>query len=167
MSIPRGLVALFALLMLLSTAAFVIGVTVEKGQGHSDSVVEASHSDEEGSAGHEEAGGEEGGGEEGGGEASSEESESLVGVDVESTPLVIFGALLSLALIGAVALRPRREVLAVAIVFCIGFAVLDGRELAHQLEEHAGTVATLAALTLILHLGAAAMAALALPRVVR
>ena len=155
MSAPRGLVGLFALLMLLATAAFVIGVTVEKNQGDSHSVVEPSHS-EEGSAEHEEA--EHG---DGADEASSEESESLLGIDVESTPIVILGALLSLALIAAAVRWPRREVLAVAVVFCIGFAVLDGRELAHQLDEDAGGVALLAGLTMALHLAAGAAAALA------
>jgi hypothetical protein len=160
MSTPRGLVGLFALLMLLSTAAFVIGVTVEKNQGDSHSAVEPGHSDE-GTAAHEEA---EGAHSEVGGGASSEGSESLLGVDLESTPIVILGALMSLALIGAVVRWPRREVLAVAVLFCLGFAALDGRELAHKLDENSGAVAAIAALTLLLHLAAAATAALALAR---
>jgi hypothetical protein len=55
-------------------------------------------------------------------------------------------------------------VFAVAVVFCLGFAALDGREPAHQLDEDANAVALLAALTLGLHLLAAAVAALAVAR---
>jgi len=46
----RRLAALFTTLMLLSTAAFVIGVTIEKNQGHSESGIEQAHSGETGEA---------------------------------------------------------------------------------------------------------------------
>lgn len=97
----------------------------QENQGDSHSVVEPSHS-EEGSAQHDEAGRGRGAD-----EASSEESESLLRIDVESTPIVMLGALLTLPLIAAVVRWPRREVFAVAVVFCLGFAVRDGREFAH------------------------------------
>jgi len=129
-STPGRLAALFTTLMLLSTAAFVIGVTVEKNQGHS-------------------------------------ESETIGGGDVQSTPIILLGAAASLALVGAVLRWPRREVYAVAAVLCLGFALLDGSELAHQLDESAGTVATVAGLALVLHLGAAAVATLAVARIRR
>jgi hypothetical protein len=155
---PRRLAALFTTLMLLSTAAFVIGVTIEKNQGHSESGVEQAHSGEAGEAhGQTE-------GETTGTETQSETSETVAGVDVESTPIVLLGVVVSLALIGAVLRWPRREVYAIAAVLCLGFAILDGSELAHQLDENSGTVATFAGLALVLHLGPAAIAALAAAR---
>jgi hypothetical protein len=45
-SAPRRLAALVTMLLLVSAAAFVIGVTIEKNQGHSDSSVEQAHPDE-------------------------------------------------------------------------------------------------------------------------
>jgi len=155
---PRRLAALFATLMLLSTAAFVIGVTIEKNQGHSESGVEQAHSGEASEA-HEQTEGETTGT-----ETQSETSETVAGVDVESTPIVLLGVVVSLALIGAVLRWPRREVYAIAAVLCLGLAILDGSELSHQLDENSGTVATFAALALLLHLGAAAVAALAAAR---
>lgn len=94
----------------------------------------------------------------------SEESETIGGIDLESTPLIVLGVVLSLALAGAALSWPRHEVFAVGVVFSLGFAVLDGRELARQLDEDVSGVATLAALALALHLAAAAVAAFAVAR---
>jgi hypothetical protein len=157
---PRRLAALFTTLMLLSTAAFVIGVTIEKNQGHSESGVEQAHSGEAPEA-PEQTEGETTGTET---QPETSESETVAGVDVESAPIVLLGVVVSLALIGAVLRCPRREVYAIAAVLCLGFAILDGSELAHQLDENSGTVAMFAALALVLHLGAAAVAALAAAR---
>lgn len=156
MSISRRLAAMFTLLVLLATAAFVIGVTIEKNQGNSESTVERAHSDEA-SESHEQTEGAET-------EGQSEESETIGGIDVESTPIIALGVAVSLGLVGAVLRWPRREVYAVAAVFCVGFALLDGGELARQLDENASTVATFAGLALVLHLGAAAVAILAAAR---
>jgi hypothetical protein len=156
---PRRLAALFATLLLVSTVAFAIGVTVEKNQGHPESSVEQAHSGEASEA-HEHAEG----GEAEGAESHSEESETIGGIDVESIPIIVLAVVLSLAVAGAALRWPRREVFVVAAVFCLGFAVLDWRELAHQLDEDAGTVATFAALALALHLGATAVAAFAAAR---
>jgi hypothetical protein len=43
---PQRLAVLFAMLILLSTAAFVVGAIVEKNQGHSDPGVTETHTDE-------------------------------------------------------------------------------------------------------------------------
>lgn len=112
----RRLAAMFALVMMLSTAAFVIGVTVEKNQRHSEPGVEETHTDE-GSEAHEEGEA---------AESNSEESETMGGIDLESTPLVVLGAAGTLALAGAVLRWPRREAFAVALAFCLGIAILDG-----------------------------------------
>lgn len=159
MSTPRRLAALFAMLMVLSAGAFVVGTTVERNQGHSEPAVSETHTDE-GSETHQEGGSEE----TEGAKPHSEKSETIAGIDVESTPLIVLGALLSLALAGAALRWPRREVFAVATVFLLGFVALDIRELGHQLDENASGVAALAGLTLALHLAAAAVAALAFTR---
>jgi hypothetical protein len=161
MSTLRRLAALFTMLLLLSSAAFVIGVTIEKNQGHSDTGVEQTHSDEASETA-EQSEGEPAEGAEPPSEES--ESETIVGIDVESTPIIVLGVAVSLTLVGAVLKWPRREVYAVAAGFCLGFALLDWRELAHQLDEDAATVATFAALALVLHLCAAAVATLAAAR---
>lgn len=159
MTTPRRLAALFAMLISLSTAAFVVGASVEQNQGHSEPGVTETHTDE-GSESHGEGGSEAGEG----AKPHSEGSETIAGIDVESTPLIVLGAVLSLVLAGAAVRWPRREVFAIAVAFCVGFAALDGRELAHQLDEDANAVALFAALTLALHLLAAAVAALAVAR---
>jgi hypothetical protein len=51
--------------------------------------------------------------------------------------------------------RPRQAVLGVAIVFCIGATLLDGREVLHQLDENRDAVAVLAVAVALLHLAAA------------
>lgn len=48
----RRLAALFAMLILLSTVAFVTGVSMERNQGHSDPGIQGTHTDE-GSGAHE------------------------------------------------------------------------------------------------------------------
>lgn len=159
MNTPRRLAAVFAVLMVLSAAAFVVGTTVERSHGHSEPAATETHTDE-GSETHHEGGSEE----TEGAKPHSENSETIAGVDVESTPLVVVGALLSVALAGAVLRWPRREVFGVAIVFSLGFAALDVREVAHQLDENASGVAALAGLALALHLAAGAVAALAFTR---
>lgn len=179
MNTPRRLAALFALLVVLATAAFVIGVSVEKNQGHLEPGVEQTHPDEgseaseggEGEAGEGEAGEGEGEASEGGeseesetsseGAEESEDSELVFGINTENTSLIVLGTAFSLALAGAVLRWPRREAFAIAAVFCLGFAALDGRELAHQLDENADNIAVLAGLTLALHLAAAGTAAVA------
>lgn len=162
----RGLPGLFALLMLLATAAFVIGATVEQNQGRSETA-EVTQSEaqaqEEGAEAHE---GEEAAGAEGSEAATSPEegAETVLGVNLERTPVIVLGALVSLALAGVVLRWPRGGILAAATLFCVASAVLDGREVAHQLDEDAGGLAALAVLALVLHLGAALVAALALVR---
>lgn len=162
MNTPRRLAALFAVLMVLSTSAFVVGTTVERSQAHSEPAVSETHTDV-GTETHHEGGSEETDGAKPHSE-NSQNSEKIAGIDVESTPLIVVGALLSLALAGAALRWPRREVFAVGFVVLLGFAALDVREVAHQLDENAGGVAALAGLTLALHLAAAAVAALAFTR---
>jgi di/tricarboxylate transporter len=138
------------LLILLATAGFVIGVAIEKSSG------EGPHTDEP--AVHEEGGHEEREATEVGTEAPSEResSETILGLDVESTPLVVTAVALSLVLAGAVWVWPRsRPVLVIVIVAMLAFAVLDVAEVVHQLDTSRAGLAIMAAIVAALHLGAA------------
>lgn len=162
MSGARRLAAAFGVLMLLATAAFAIGVSIEKHNTSGDTISNASHagegteSPEQGETGHS-----------GGGEASqshTSEKETIAGIDVESTPLIVLAVVVSAGLAVAALARPRWWVFALALAFCVAFAALDGRELAQRLNENAGDVATFGALALVLHLSAAAVAAFGVVR---
>ena len=151
-------------LMLLATVAFVIGVSIERRSGHTESTSEHTASHESGEAAEHTEGAH---GEAGEGhvvEPRAEKSETIAGIDVESTPIVAVAVVVSLGLAGAALRWPRREMFAVAATFCVAFAILDGREFAHQLDEQAGGVATFAALALLFHLAAAGVAILGLAR---
>jgi hypothetical protein len=169
--------ALLALLVVVATALFVVGVSVEKTSGDShDEPAAAQHGGaaesgegNPGEAGEAGEGGEvraretgeagEAHTEAGVGEPTGGADETLLGVDLEATGFVVLAAALSLALAAAVWLRPEwRWVLAVAFVVMLGFAALDVREVGHQLDEDDGGLALLAGVVAALHLGAAGMA---------
>lgn len=135
-------------LLLLATAAFGIGVAIEKAE-------EGEHSEPAAVVPSE-------GGEVGVAEAVSaqegHEEETTLGVELESTPLVILGFVASLLVAGAVwRLGDRRVVLALAAAFCLGFAILDGVEVARKWGDET-TIALLALLALLSHAGAGAVA---------
>jgi hypothetical protein len=151
---------ILAVLLLAATALFVVGATVER-QGHAETTSTSSEAEEhsEGEAGEgsnpevsEEANLEAGESNPTGAESGSE---AILGVDTESLPVITIAVLIALLLVAAIWWRPRREVLIVAIVFCLGAAVLDFRELLHQLDEGRNSVAILAAAVALLHLAAA------------
>lgn len=159
----RVAAGLFALLMLLATAAFVIGASVERNDEHTGTGAEEAHTQEQGQGeaqGHAEGDEPESAaeGDTEDSDAHAEESETLAGIDTESTSLIVLGAVLSMAIAWLVLQRPRRETYAVATLFCLGFAALDGRELAHQIDENSASVAVFAVLALLLHLGASSVA---------
>lgn len=136
-------------LLLLATAAFGVGVAIEKAEEGEHSEPAAVVRSEGGEAGTEAeaASAEEG-----------HEEETLLAVELESTPLVILGFLASLLVAGAVwRLGDRRVVLGLAAAFCLGFAILDGVEVARKWGDET-TIALLALLALLAHAGAAAVA---------
>lgn len=98
------------------------------------------------------------------GEHGSGHEETILGIEPESTPLVMLAVVASLLLVVALWRRPGSPaVMWVAVVFCAGFAVMDVLEVAHKLEEDESTIAVIAALVAALH-AAAAASALALLR---
>ena len=94
--------------------------------------------------------------------ASSETKEKLFGIETESTGLVIAVVLLSLILSAGLLVIRSPLILIAAVVVVLGATAFDVRELAHQIDESRNGVAVLAALTGVLHVAVAAVAAVVL-----
>jgi hypothetical protein len=148
-------------LIVLSTVAFAVGAIVEHSSG--EPPAEGSGSE---SPAHQE-GGEavEGSGDvgQGGGEVApiSEGSqepngeETLFGTDPESTPLVVLAIVASLLLAAGCWFRAEWRWLLIVTAFAmIAFAVLDLREVIHQLDESNDGLASLAGAVAALHVAA-------------
>jgi hypothetical protein len=155
MRLPVVLVAL----LVIATAAFVIGVSAERSQGetHTDGGSEVrTEGAESGGEAHAET--------TAGAHADEGKTETFLGVDYEAVPFIVLAAAFSLALAAAVWLRPASvPLLALVVVAMVAFAALDVREVVHQLDEDNGGLALLAGVVAALHLGVAAVA-LALAR---
>ena len=87
-------------------------------------------------------------------------SERLVGIDVESTPLIVLATLagIALAIVAASQLRASRMVVAAIALAALAWAALDVRELVHQLDESREGIAAIALAVALLHVGASALA---------
>jgi hypothetical protein len=88
-----------------------------------------------------------------------ESSERLLGVDPESTGVLLLAVAVSLLLAAAVWRTGTPGVLALVAVVMAAFAALDVREVVHQIGESRTGLTLLAALVAALHLAAAALAA--------
>jgi len=148
-----------AVLIVAATAVFAIGVSLEDGDMHDEAAAEATDIVGGASAGSEESG-------EHFDEAVETEShdeegedEELLGIDLESTPLVVLAVAFSLALAVAVWVRPELAALLVVIALAmLAFAALDVRELFHQVDENESGLAVFAGLVAALHAAAAGLA---------
>lgn len=158
-------------LLVLSTALFVVGVIAERSQSetHREPTAGQQHSEASGSEGAHE-GGEQAGSAEGaqgehadtGGEAThADEREQLLGVDLESTPLLIVAVIAGLGLAATCSTRlgDRPGVLLAVAAIALAWAALDVREVVHQLDESNTGLALIAIGTATLHAAAAALAA--------
>jgi hypothetical protein len=157
-------------LLVASTAAFVVGVSVERSSGDShdepSGAAELSEPAESGEQHAEEEAeeepsqtGAEARSDEARAEADEDEDERVLGVDLEATPFVVLAAALSLGLALAVWLRPGwGPLLAPVAAAMVVFAALDVREVVHQLDEDNGGLAVLAGLVAALHVAAALVA---------
>jgi hypothetical protein len=157
--------SLLVVLLVVSTVAFVVGVSIERSSAdtHAESAPAAESGEAgEGSAEHaEEAGADEGHAEAAQPKADEDGSESFFGLDYEATPFVALAAAFSLALAAAVWLRPRWALLFGAVaVGMVLFAALDVREVVHQLDESKGGLAVLAGVVAVCQLAAGALAVL-------
>lgn len=150
----RGLRGVLVLLIILATVGFAIGVAVEKSSAdepHSDETTTPEGSHEEG-----EASGE--GTAEGHTEGDS--SEIVLGLNLESTPLVVAAVVFSLILAATVLARPQwRPLLVVVALAMLAFAVLDIAEVSHELDVSRAGVAIIAWIVAGLHLAAAGTSA--------
>jgi hypothetical protein len=152
-------------LIVLSTVAFAVGAIVDHSSGElaaEGSGVQAPAHDEGGEAveGSGEAG--EGGGEVAPASKGSEEPHgeaTLFGTDPESTPLVVLAIVASLLLAAGCWFRPEWRWLLVVTAFAMAaFAVLDLREVIHQLDESDTGLAFVAGAVATLHVAAAVTA---------
>jgi hypothetical protein len=165
-------------LLLLSTAAFLVDVLAERSSDdkhHQSAVVhdeaEGAHNEaaEAGEAG-DAAAGEAAEGRDGEhgeaadrGEAAPGEHHAearLLGIDLETTPLLVIAvaAGLGLAALAASRVGTSRAVLVVVALAALVWAALDIREIAHQVDESRSGIAAIAAAVAALHLAAAAVA---------
>ena len=129
-----------------------VAASAESGEeGHSEEGAEATHSESESESASQPAGS---------GDAHSED-EQLLGIGLESTPLIVLALLGGFALAAAAAsdLRHRRAFLVVVAVIALAWAALDVRELLHQIDESREGIAAIAAAVALLHLLAGVVAA--------
>lgn len=148
--------------IVVATIGFAIGVSIEKSETHSESGETAAQLEAEGAESTEAEESEEAHAGEAGvteSEGESEESEELLGINLESTPLVVLAIIGSLVLAAAAWLRPDLGwLLSLVAVAMLAFAVLDVREVFAKLDEDESGLAALAGLVAALHLVAAGIA---------
>jgi hypothetical protein len=160
-------------LLVASTALFAVGVIAERSSTDTHPEPAATHAAESGSESgkpedaHNESGESSatGSGEAGHKETSAEsgaehaEDERLLGIDVESTTLVILAVLagLAFAALAASQIGLRRGFLLAVVVIGVAWAALDVREVVHQLDESRTGVAAIAIAVAALHLAVAAI----------
>jgi uncharacterized membrane protein len=167
-------------LLIVSAVLFAVGVTVERSQPSHPAAAEAAERSTGGQGGHEalenaaESATEEGPGEagseaseaphagEGNPDSSSRsesESETVPGLNPDSTVLVVAAVVASLVLAGAVWHFPgRRMLLLVVAVAALSFGAFDIAEAVHQSSEGRAGLVALAALVAALHVAAAVVA---------
>lgn len=149
--------------IVVATALFVTGVSLEKSKSHDDHGPEpATQAEAEGSEEGAEAEEVQRRSESEGDENDEGDEATLLGVDLESTPLIVLAVVVALCLAAATWIKPGSAALLLAVgLAMLAFAVLDVREVAHQLDESKDGVALLAALVALLH-GVAAVIAIRL-----
>jgi hypothetical protein len=152
-------------LIVLSTVAFAVGAIAEHSSGEPTAEGSGTEAPAHGSSGEAVEGSAESG--EVGGEVApvsegSEEpndEETLFGTDPESTPLVVLAIVASLLLAAGCWFRPEWRWLLVVTAFAMAaFAVLDLREVIHQLDESDAGLASVAGAVATLHVAAAVTA---------
>ncbi len=153
-----------AALLVAATALFAVGAIAERSQAHETTAADV-HTAGESPAAQEqtETSGESTEAHENGVavETYTEASEAVLGVNVESTPLIVLAVLVGLGLAALVASRFGRSpgvMIAVALI-AIAWAALDIREVVHQLDESRTGIAVIAIVVAVLHLAAALLAA--------
>jgi hypothetical protein len=148
-------------LLVASTALFAVAVIVERSNSDTHTEPTSAHVGEAGEvpAGEHAEGGE-GHDETTAGDAHTATNEAVLGVNIESTPLIVLAVIFGLAL-AALAAAPfgglPAVLLAVALI-ALAWAALDVREVVHQLDESRTGIALLAIIVAVLHLATAQLA---------
>jgi Flp pilus assembly protein TadB len=146
-------------LLVTATALFTVGVIGERSQADTHPEPARTHAEAAEPESAHEAG--EAHGRTDDAETGSEGTdETLFGIDLESTPLLILAVIAGLALAGLVTtqLGRRRGVLTAIALAALAWAVLDAREALHQLDESRTDIAAVALVVGALHLAAAGVA---------
>ena len=160
-----GLRLALVALLVVSTALFATGVIAERPHTDEHAKPASGRARESGESAAEPEGAPHGDDETAdAGEASaahSDERETVLGVDIESTPLIVLAVIagLGLALLVAAQLGRRPAVLLTIAAIALAWAALDVREAVHQIDESRTGIAILAIAVALLHLAAAAVAA--------
>ncbi len=139
---------LLGTLLIAAVALFAVGIATE-GDTHHETIAivkTGEHNEATERAAHNEQ------------TAVSETGERILGINLESTPLVVFALITSVALAAATWRRDHRLILLVAALFAAAFAVLDVAEFSHQIRQSAATIAVVAAIIAVLHAGAGLLA---------
>ncbi|MEY2523848.1 MAG: hypothetical protein QOJ66_2413 [Ilumatobacteraceae bacterium] len=92
-------------------------------------------------------------------ETGESADEKVLGINLESTPLVVLAVIASLALAVATWRSNNKLLLLITAAFAAVFAILDIAELVHQINRSKAGLAVLAAIIAIVHAGAALLAA--------
>jgi hypothetical protein len=146
--------------IVVATVVFGIAVTFER----SDADVHPSGTTSSGESGGETTHSGEGeAGESAGSSGSSTDEGTILGVDPESSPIIVLVVTASLCLAAVIWLRPDwRWLLVITAIGMLIFAVLDVRELVHQFAEARTGLGISALLVAALHVSAASIALLLL-----
>jgi heme A synthase len=91
-------------------------------------------------------------------EAGESTNEQVLGINLESTPLVAIAVIVSLALAVATWRSDSKLAWLITAAFAAVFAIVDIAEFIHQLDRSKAGLAVLAALIAIIHAGAALLA---------
>jgi hypothetical protein len=148
-------------LLVASTVLFAAGVIIERSQSEGRAEPAAAHAGESGESSAESEGAEADEDSVPSGEAhANAERETVLSLDIESTPLIVLAVLAGLALAVLAATAPGRRpvVLLTIAAIAIVWAALDVREVAHQIDESRTGLAILAIAVAILHLAAGGVA---------
>lgn len=160
-----------ALLLILATIVFVIGISAEPSLGGEATAERLAESADAISAERSEEAAESPSNEEAASEAeetgaphdeAAEASEAIFGINPESTGAIAAAVVISLLLAAALWFWGTPGVLIVAALFALLFAALDLRELMNQLSQSRTSLVVIALAAALLHGGVALLAGLSL-----
>ena len=139
---------LLGVLLIAAAALFAVGVATE-GDHHDETVASVGsgeHNEANEEAEHNERA------------EAAESGETVFGLNLESTPLVVLAVVISAVLAVATWRTDHKLVLLVTALFAAAFAALDVAEFSHQIKESATTIAVIAAVIAVMHAAAALLA---------